>query len=241
MADRTCAIDGCDQPSRCRGWCTRHYGRWKMTGDPLQTPSGRTQRPAGLCEVTGCDRPRRKRNWCEMHYSRWQRNGSAADADQAWTVSDVEGCIVCGDPVPSGIGFRRYCSRSCASMAQRGIRARTRVCALCGNEFSLLTRSPRSGRRKYSSASTCARCGKPGNLRRNVPILVDRDGRDCGICGQGVDLDLRHPDPRSPSVDHVVPRSLGGHDHISNYQLTHLLCNIRKQNRLTEAGVISTS
>lgn len=36
----TCSIPGCDEPSKCRGWCNTHYCRWFHTGDP-QTPSRR--------------------------------------------------------------------------------------------------------------------------------------------------------------------------------------------------------
>jgi hypothetical protein len=30
-----CTVEGCDSPVRARGWCGRHYGRWKRHGDPL--------------------------------------------------------------------------------------------------------------------------------------------------------------------------------------------------------------
>lgn len=29
-----CAVEGCGQPSRSRGWCGKHYQRWQKTGDP---------------------------------------------------------------------------------------------------------------------------------------------------------------------------------------------------------------
>jgi hypothetical protein len=31
----TCAIEGCDRPAYARGWCERHYSRFKNHGDPL--------------------------------------------------------------------------------------------------------------------------------------------------------------------------------------------------------------
>lgn len=34
MSDRTCSIDGCEKPSRARGWCNRHWMRWRRHGDP---------------------------------------------------------------------------------------------------------------------------------------------------------------------------------------------------------------
>lgn len=33
----TCNIDGCDKPHEARGWCNRHYNRWRKFGDPLGT------------------------------------------------------------------------------------------------------------------------------------------------------------------------------------------------------------
>lgn len=35
MANGTCSIDGCDRPVLARGWCNRHYLRWRNHGDPL--------------------------------------------------------------------------------------------------------------------------------------------------------------------------------------------------------------
>lgn len=32
-----CSIEGCNQPIRGRGWCTKHYQRWSKYGDPLVT------------------------------------------------------------------------------------------------------------------------------------------------------------------------------------------------------------
>lgn len=37
MADRTCSIEDCGRPVFARGWCNRHYNRWRSHGDPLTT------------------------------------------------------------------------------------------------------------------------------------------------------------------------------------------------------------
>ena len=35
MAQATCTIDGCDGKPIGRGWCNKHYLRWRNHGDPL--------------------------------------------------------------------------------------------------------------------------------------------------------------------------------------------------------------
>lgn len=35
MAQRTCSVDDCDKRAVCKGWCDRHYRRWRKHGDPL--------------------------------------------------------------------------------------------------------------------------------------------------------------------------------------------------------------
>jgi 5-methylcytosine-specific restriction endonuclease McrA len=64
--------------------------------------------------------------------------------------------------------------------------------------------------------------------------IIDRDGTDCGLCGEPVDLELKYPDHLSPSIDHVIPITRQGPDTLANVQLAHLICNIRKHNHLEE-------
>lgn len=190
------------------------------------------------CSIAGCERPSRKRGWCGTHYSRWHRNGSPDDAAQSWVVGQRGLCAVCDSVVPEGIGFRRYCSRSCAVMSRKGDRPKVGACALCATPISMLTRYEKSGRLRYSSLATCDSCRRPPHLVKHVPALVARDGAACSLCGSLVDLSLAYPDPMSRSVDHVVPRSRGGADDFSNYALSHLKCNVRKNNRPPTEGAI---
>ena len=57
----------------------------------------------------------------------------------------------------------------------------------------------------------------------------------CGICGKPVDFSYRNPHPLSPTVDHIIPVSKGGHpSDISNLQLAHRCCNRQKSDSLIE-------
>lgn len=31
---KLCTIDDCERPGIARGWCSKHYERWRRTGDP---------------------------------------------------------------------------------------------------------------------------------------------------------------------------------------------------------------
>jgi hypothetical protein len=36
-----CSIDGCQSPTKARGWCGKHWTRWRTYGDPLTVKTGR--------------------------------------------------------------------------------------------------------------------------------------------------------------------------------------------------------
>lgn len=88
-------------------------------------------------------------------------------------------------------------------------------------------------RKIRSDVMMCVSCRGARCRRHKTPVrvLALRDGTNCGICGETVDLDRKHPDPFSPSVDHVIPRARGGTDEASNLQVAHLTCNQKKQAR----------
>lgn len=58
--------------------------------------------------------------------------------------------------------------------------------------------------------------------------IFERDGWICGICGQKINKRLKYPNPRSKSIDHIVPLSKGGADAPINLQAAHLRCNVGK-------------
>lgn len=97
---KICAVEGCGKPTYCRGWCPKHYFRWKKNGDPLiggwdriavctEEGCGKKAFARGLCSwhyktaafrercsVDGCDKPSHSRGLCIMHGKRLRKNGS---------------------------------------------------------------------------------------------------------------------------------------------------------------------
>lgn len=60
----------------------------------------------------------------------------------------------------------------------------------------------------------------------------------CAICGKPVDFSLKYPHPLSPTIDHIIPVSKGGHpSDIDNLQLAHRTCNRQKSDKLIERKV----
>lgn len=70
ITDRVCSIDECDGKPVGRGWCSKHWQKWRRWGDPLGSAP-----PKMPCSVDDCDRPTVGRGWCERHWDKWRRYG----------------------------------------------------------------------------------------------------------------------------------------------------------------------
>lgn len=53
----------------------------------------------------------------------------------------------------------------------------------------------------------------------------------CHICGKGIDLALKNPDPMAGVVDHVIALARGGPDVPSNKRPAHRACNRDKSDK----------
>jgi hypothetical protein len=111
---------------------------------------------------------------------------------------------------PDAVKLPRFCSRKCA------------------DDFRNV------GGRKASSRARRAVVASTNDGVTDMQIW-DRDDWACLIpgCELGpLRADLRKPEPLSPSVDHIVPLSLGGTDTAPNKRSAHLFCNISRNNRM---------
>lgn len=76
--------------------------------------------------------------------------------------------------------------------------------------------------------------GNRGAYEKNREIIL-KTQTVCGICGKPVDFSYKYPHPLSPTVDHIIPISKGGHpSDLSNLQLAHRCCNRQKSDKLLE-------
>lgn len=80
-----------------------------------------------------------------------------------------------------------------------------------------------------------SRLGNHERLYRRNRKRVMMSQSVCAICGRPVDMKLTPPDPMSPTVDHIIPVSRGGHpSDIGNLQLAHWICNRMKSDKLID-------
>lgn len=102
----TCAIDGCEKPKITRGWCSKHYYRWRKHGDPEIVSWEVQKRPVdGLCTIAGCTKDYYWSGVCSGHYVRRMRHGTLAsdaplenrcyDPEEAFSARTREdsGCV----------------------------------------------------------------------------------------------------------------------------------------------------
>jgi hypothetical protein len=90
-----------------------------------------------------------------------------------------------------------------------------------------------SGDRKHNLAAlaelntTCVCCGRVGTK------FCLGEGKHVGDKNRGADRhwDLYTADGIAMSIDHIHPRSKGGKDHLDNYQLMCIECNVFKGNK----------
>ena len=107
-----------------------------------------------------------------------------------------------------------------------------RVLFVCGN-----IPAPLRIIRRYLFMPTIRTDRTPGNRAayENARQKILKTQTICGICGKPVDFSYRAPHPLSPTVDHIIPISKGGHpSDIDNLQLAHRCCNRQKSNSLIE-------
>ena len=86
-----CSVDDCDNRAVSRGFCDKHYRRWRKYGDPEK--GARSQiKP---CSVEGCTNPGVARTLCHGHYLALLRRGEWPTrllSDRKPKECAVEGC-----------------------------------------------------------------------------------------------------------------------------------------------------
>ena len=65
-----CSVVDCSEKHYARGWCRKHYQRWRKHGEvSLKLTEERG------CSIKGCGGAHASRGWCDTHYRRWLKHG----------------------------------------------------------------------------------------------------------------------------------------------------------------------
>ena len=68
----------------------------------------------------------------------------------------------------------------------------------------------------------------------SIKSIYERDGGICWLCGNPCDMTADSNSDDYPSIDHVIPISMGGKDTFDNVRIAHRGCNTRKGARIIE-------
>jgi len=228
--------------------CNKHYQRWLRYGE-WSSPD---KVVVVVCGVDGCENPPQSKytSLCAKHRARRDRGTELIREDES------NHCLYCGEPlVKSGSGYQhKYCSAKCNTRDFRGS-PKVVTCKVCGVDFvpdqnqRLCSDQCVKARRvevqkqcydrNFDKMEVRNRARQDEFVRRakrygvewikfDLRTIFDAAEGRCQICGEEIEFDKRWPDPRSPSIDHIIPMSAGGKHVPKNCQATHLRCNLVK-------------
>lgn len=257
-AGRTCAHCGClisDRRTRRARYCSDRCGR--LANDAREQSQRDEERRLAGCEACGGPLPDRQPGERRRRFCSWRCYPSVGIKG----ALPPRECAECGGLIASPKhSSQTFCCAACRQRAtirnntakKRKARphdGKRRLCARgsCRTEFEV-------GRPEQVYCSkTCqgAESGARHNARKRAqqPLgaepyssrdVFERDEWICGLCNSWVNSELRHPDPWSASIDHIIPLSSDGIDAWDNVQLAHLQCNQRKNRNRVERPTCQT-
>lgn len=158
------------------------------------------------CSIDGCVKPHRARGLCASHYNQTHCKDRHAPKPT--------NCTVCGKSIMRAHKSNRRptCSPQCRHALSQQDYTRT-------SDYNTwaMERARRAGATIVEDIN---------NL-----TVFERDKWTCYICNEPVNKDADCYDPRSATVDHIIPLSAGGQHTMDNVKLACLHCNSAKQNR----------
>jgi len=165
MADSTCSVPECELSHASKGFCDKHYRRWKKSGDPNVT----LRNPRSDCTIDGCENLSSARGRCPAHYQAWLRaNGGR--------ISPPKPCAA--DGCEKSRTHARFCRGHNYRFKKYGDPnyvapiPDVKQCTGCGDTLPIASFQKRKGRGGLGVMSRCRDCCRAANLAR---IHADTD------------------------------------------------------------------
>jgi 5-methylcytosine-specific restriction endonuclease McrA len=156
---------------KTRTWCSTHYERWRVHGDPMHETWTHT------CTVQGCDKKHASFGYCQMHYTRWKRYGDVGDTEalRVLRYSPDSTCTVveCPDrPLKRGMcgmHHMRWKKFGDTAVCLNRWAERATHCDMCGDPMPAAL-----GRRRYCGGNCQTAAGRAKQGKANIRCC------DCG-------------------------------------------------------------
>ena len=224
MGKATCTIEGCEGRTVGRGWCNKHWLRWRNHGDPLGGAVGPRVRKA-------VDHPDGTRE-CAMCGERKPLIESF-DRDKNASGGRRSRCKAC-----RGAHMKRYYAenreviveavreRYAANLDVMRERDRARYERDREKRIDLATDAVHRRRQRIKGSAPDS-----GISRRSLRVIHGDDCRYCGVTM--VFASVRKGQFRADlaTIEHLIPLSKGGAHTFENTCLACWECNIRRGNR----------
>lgn len=164
--------------------------------------------------------------WCSRHYACHHRphrtpRYCSSECERAWNAAPktcaVARCQDCRCWLAGRAHGARYCP-TCVEVRRSQRLEYERVRERMPHRRAL--RTIQRTKRQLANAEGRAISG----VSVTVEWLAERDGSECWLCGEPVEMSVRNT-RRGPSIDHIVPVSEGGLTTPENCRLAHQRCN----------------
>lgn len=218
-AAAVCSIDGCGKKVKARGWCSGHYNRWNLYGDPLAPRRSKSATQffddgTKACSCCGERKPfeqfyvdkrgiRGRGSRCKVcfcrHQRQWYRNNAEVENQKS----------------------RQYRRRNREAIREYEKKRYQR------DKPKRIALAVEHAHRRRQRLAESERFDKGINSY----ALRDRDGDRCAICDKSMDFApgvVGEYNPRRASVEHLKPIHLGGLHVWENVALTCLACNLSR-------------
>lgn len=146
VLNRACSVESCDGLRYAKGFCNKHYIRWRVHGNVEVN-----LRAISFCSVPDCNKKHRSGGYCNMHYSRKRKHGNPL------YLGENKECFICNKTFFKALYMsnKMYCSPRCKQVAP--VRRRPlRQCIWCGQLFQCMPNQIKLGYGHFCSRSCCA-------------------------------------------------------------------------------------